>query len=149
MANLYIIGSGKLAEKLRLQKLAEDNDLKLAQEMFSGGSVGAVGGIEAMNPETKEEFEDFSKAVLDKITSLSASDHFQDFAEEFVRDLCMSLNVQTLKKCKTHVEAFHSAKLKEEKAAKDKGKKGKSLKSLKMDSAINCYDGYDDMDDFM
>ena len=82
MANLYIIGSGKLAEKLRLQKLAEDNDLKLAQEMFSGGSVGAVGGIEAMNPETKEEFEDFSKAVLEKITSLATSEHFQDFAEK-------------------------------------------------------------------
>jgi len=138
---------GKLAEKLRLQKLAEENDLKLAQEMFGAG--GAVGGIEAMNPETKEEFDDFSKAVLNKITSLAASEHFQDFAEEFVKDLCMSLNVQTLKKCKAHVEAFHSAKLKEEKAIKDKGKKGKSLKSLKMDSATNCYDGYDDMDDFM
>ena len=87
--------------------------------------------------------------MLDKITSLASSEHFQDFAEDFVKNLCMSLNVQTLKKCKTHVEAFHSAKLKEEKAAKDKGKKGKSLKSLKMDSAINCYDGYDDMDDFM
>ena len=139
---------GKLAEKIRLQKLTEQSDLNLAQDMF-GAAAATAGGIDAMNPETKQEFDDFSKAVLDKITSLSASDHFQDFAEEFVRDLCMSLNVQTLKKCKTHVEAFHSAKLKEEKAAKDKGKKGKSLKSLKMDSAINCYDGYDDMDDFM
>ena len=59
-----------------------------------------------MNPETKEEFDDFSKAVLDKITSLSASDHFQDFAEEFVRDLCMSLNVQTLKKCSRDLREF-------------------------------------------
>merc|ERR1712165_78559 len=140
---------GKLAEKMRLQKLTEENDLKIAQDMFG---VGAVGGIDAMNPQTKEEFEDFSKAVLDKITSLESSEHFQDFAEEFVRSLCMSLNVQTLKKCKTHVEAFHSAKLKEEKAATGKGKKGKSpLKSLKMDrdSTTNYYDGYNDMDDFM
>merc|ERR1712038_793470 len=140
---------GKLAEKMRLQKLTEQNDLKIAQDMFG---VGAVGGIDAMNPQTKEEFEDFSKAVLDKITSLESSEHFQDFAEEFVRSLCMSLNVQTLKKCKTHVEAFHSAKLKEEKAATGKGKKGKNpLKSLKMDrdSTTNYYDGYNDMDDFM
>merc|ERR1712083_93028 len=139
---------GKLAEKMRLQKLTEENDLKIAQDMFG---VGAVGGIDAMNPQTKEEFDDFSKAVLDKITSLESSEHFQDFAEEFVRSLCMSLNVQALKKCKTHVEAFLSAKLKEEKAATGKGKKGKSLKSLKMDrdSTTNYYDGYDDMDDFM
>merc|ERR1712110_1299309 len=109
---------GKLAEKMRLQKLTEENDLKIAQDMFG---VGAVGGIDAMNPQTKEEFDDFSKAVLDKITSLESSEHFQDFAEGFVRSLCMSLNVQTLKKCKTHVEAFHSAKLKEEKAATGKG----------------------------
>merc|ERR1711953_1064279 len=121
---------GKLAEKMRLQKLTEENDLKIAQDAFG---VGAVGGIDAMNPQTKEEFDDFSKAVLEKITSLDSSEHFQDFAEDFVRNLCMSLNVQTLKKCKTHVEAFHSAKLKEEKAATGKGKKGKSLKSLKMD----------------
>jgi len=141
---------GRIAEKMRLQKLAEDNDLKLAQEMFSSGG-GATGGIDAMNPQTKEDFDDFSKAVLDKITSLESSEHFQDFAEDFVKSLCMSLNVQTLKKCKTHVEAFHSAKLKEEKAATGKGKKGKSLKSLKMDrdSTTNYYDGYDDMDDFM
>jgi len=139
---------GKLAEKLRLQKLTEENDLKIAQDMFG---VGAVGGLDAMNPQTKEEFEDFSKAVLDKITSLESSEHFQDFAEEFVKNLCMSLNVQTLKKCKTHVEAFHSAKLKEEKAAAGKGKKGKGKSSVKMerDSTTNYYDGYDDMDDFM
>jgi len=143
---------GKLAEKMRLQKLTEENDLKIAQDMFGADAVGAVGGIDAMNPETKEEFDDFSKAVLDKITSLESSELFQDFAEEFVRSLCMSLNVQTLKKCKTHVEAFHSAKLKEEKAATGKGKKGKNpLKSLKMDrdSTTNYYDGYNDMDDFM
>merc|ERR1711913_176944 len=108
-----------------------ENDLKIAQDTFG---VGAVGGIDAMNPQTKEEFDDFSKAVLEKITSLDSSEHFQDFAEDFVRNLCMSLNVQSLKKCKTHVEAFPSAKLKEEKAATGKGKKGKNpLKSLKMD----------------
>ena len=133
---------------MRLQKLTEENDLKIAKDMFG---ADAIGGIDAMNPQSKEEFDDFSKAVLDKITSLESSEHFQDFAEDFVKNLCMSLNVQTLKKCKTHVEAFTSAKLKEEKAATAKGKKGKSLKSLKMDrdSTTNYYDGYDDMDDFM
>jgi len=140
---------GKLEEKLRLQKLQEENDLKLAADMLGlGGSSGGV--IDSMTPSTKEEFENLTKAITDKVNSFDSSEHYQDFVEDLVKNLCMGLTCQTLKKCKTHVEAFHSAKLKEEKAAKDKSKKGKTeKKSLKMDSATGYYDGYDDMDDFM
>ena len=141
--------SGKLEEKLRLQKLQEENDLKLAADMLGlGGSGGGV--IDSMNPSTKEEFENLTKAITDKVNTFDSSELYQDFVEDLVKNLCMGLTCQTLKKCKTHVEAFHSAKLKEEKAAKDKSKKGKTeKKSLKMDSATGYYDGYDDMDDFM
>jgi len=140
---------GKLEEKLRLQKLQEENDLKLAADMLGlGGSGGGV--IDSMNPSTKEEFENLTKAITDKVNTFESSELYQDFVEDLVKNLCMGLTCQTLKKCKTHVEAFHSAKLKEEKAAKDKSKKGKTeKKSLKMDSATGYYDGYDDMDDFM
>merc|ERR1712096_423357 len=54
---------GKLAEKLRLQKMSEENDLKLAREMMGMGSDGGV--IDSMNPETQGEFEELSKAVLE------------------------------------------------------------------------------------
>lgn len=139
---------GKLEEKLRLQKIQEDNDLKLAAEMLGGGGGGGV--IDNMNPTSKEEFEKLTKAITDKVNTFESSELYQDFVEDLVKNLCMGLTCQTLKKCKTHVEAFHSAKLKEEKAAKDKSKKGKTeKKSLKMDSATGYYDGYDDMDDFM
>jgi len=141
---------GKLAEKMRLQKLAEENDLKLAQEMMGLGSSGGGGGvIDNMNPSTKEEFEELSKAITDKLSNFESSEHYQDFVENLVKNLCPSLSAQTLKKCKTHVEAFHSAKLKEERAATSKSKKGKGGPKLKMDSATAAYDGYDDMDDFM
>lgn len=139
---------GKLAEKLRLQKMQEENDLQLAQEMM-GVSGGGGGVIDNSNPSTKEEFEDLSKAITDKLSNFESSEHYQDFIENLVKNLCMSLSAQTLKKCKTHVEAFHSAKLKEEKAATAKSKKGKTGPKLKMDSALGHYDGYDDMDDFM
>merc|ERR1712064_103395 len=140
---------GKLAEKMRLQKLAEENDLKLAQEMM-GLSAGAGGVIDNANPSTKEEFEDLSKAITDKLSNFESSEHYQDFIENLVKNLCPTLNAQTLKKCKTHVEAFHSAKLKEEKAAAAKSKKGKGAgPKLKLGSATQAYDGYDDMDDFM
>jgi len=145
---------GKLAEKLRMQKMAEDNDLKLAKEMMGlGGDGGGV--IDSMNPETAEQFEDLSKAILEKFSSLESNDLYQDFAENFVKNLCMSLTVPTLKKVKGHVEAFHSTKLKEDKANAAKAKKGKPNKStLKFDTdsqymGSGGYDGADDMDDFM
>ena len=47
---------------MRLQKLAEENDLKLAQEMMGLGSSGGGGGfIDNMNPSTKDEFEELSE----------------------------------------------------------------------------------------
>jgi len=145
---------GKLAEKLRLQKMAEENDLKLAKEMMGLGTEDG-GVIDNMNPQTAEQFEDLSKAVLEKFSSYESSEFYQDFAENFVKNLCMSLNVPTLKKVKGHVEAFHSTKLKEDKANAAKAKKGKVTKStLKFDTQ-NQYmtgtvaGGYDDMDDFM
>jgi len=144
---------GKLAEKLRLQKMTEENDLKLAREMMGMGSDGGV--IDSMNPETQGEFEELSKAVLEKFTSLESSEFYQDFAENFVKNLCMSLTVPTLKKVKLHVEAFHSTKLKEDKATAAKAKKGKTTKSTLKFDTDNQYmsgtaaGGYDDMDDFM
>jgi len=145
---------GKLAEKLRLQKMTEENDLKLAKEMMGlGNDCGGV--IDSMNPETADEFEALSKAVLEKFSNFETSEHYQDFAENFAKNLCMSLTVQTLKKVKGHVEAFHSTKLKEEKANAAKAKKGKPAKStLKFDTQSQYMSGtaaggYDDMDDFM
>merc|ERR1712242_212607 len=113
---------GKLAEKLRLQKMQEENDLQLAQEMM-GVSGGGGGVIDNSNPSSKEEFEDLSKAITDKLSNFESSEHYQDFIENLVKNLCMSLTA--------------------------KSKKGKTGPKLKMDSALGHYDGFDDMDDFM
>jgi len=141
---------GKLAEKLRIKKMQEEGDLALAAEMLGGVSVGG-GVIDAAQPKSKEDFEKLSKDITDKLSQFESSEHYQEFIENLVKSLCPTLNVATLKKCKSHVEAFHSAKLKEERAANTKNKKGKAgLKTLKMDSEISNYDGgYNDMDDFM
>merc|ERR1712107_152650 len=142
---------GKLAEKLRLQKMQEEVDLKLAAEMLGVSGGGGGGVIDNAQPSSKEDFEKLTKDITDKISEFESSEHYQDFIENLVKGLCPSLTVATLKKCKTHVEAFHSAKLKEERAAASKSKKGKAgLKTLKMDSEMSNYDGgYNDMDDFM
>merc|ERR1712080_615273 len=116
--------------------------------MGENNSGGGGGAIDNMVPETREDFEKFA--------SLEGSDHFQDFAANFIDILCRDqLNVATLKKVKQSAEAFHSAKLKEEKAkgkaatAKNTTKKA-TLKTCRANDHMSLAGGgYDDMDDFM
>lgn len=142
----------RLEEKLRQQKLAEDGDFELARELLgTRESTPQEGTLDAMSPVSKEEFEEFEKAISEKIANFSNSEHYPEFVENLVKSMCMTLNTITLKKIKTDVEAFHSAKLKEEKAAKG-GKKPAKKNVIKMerdnDYAIGGYQD-NDMDDFM
>jgi translation initiation factor 3 subunit J len=148
----------KLAAKMKMQRLAEEEDRELFKDLVGGvesGGGGQAGVIDGMVPETKAEFETFGKLVADKFSSLEGSDHFQDFAANFIESLCRDqLNVATLKKVKQHAEAFISAKLKEEKnkgkAAAKKPEKKATLKMGRGDDHMSMAGGgFDDMDDFM
>lgn len=151
-----------LAAKMKHQRLAEEEDRELFRDLVgvestnSGGGGGGGGAIDSMIPETREEFERFSTMVSEKFASLEGSDHFQDFAANFIDVMCRDqLNVATLKKVKQSAEAFHSAKLKEEKAkgkaatAKNATKKATLKTGRANDHMSLAGGGYDDMDDFM
>merc|ERR1712109_8156 len=146
----------RLAAKMKQQRLAEEGDRELFKDLVGVENNIAAGAIDNMVPETKAEFEDFGKKVAEKFAALEGSDHFQDFAANFIEALCRDhLQVATLKKVKQSADAFHSAKLKEEKA-KGKtaaGKKPEKKATLKMgrgnDHMSVAGGGYDDMDDFM
>jgi len=147
----------KLAAKMKMQRLAEEGDRELFKDLVGGVESQGGGVIDNTVPETKAEFEDFAKLVADKFATLEGSDHFQDFAAQFIEILCRDqLNVATLKKVKQHADAFHSVKLKEEKAkgkavaAKAASTKKATLKmGQKNDHMSLAGGGYDDMDDFM
>jgi len=142
---------GKLAEKLRLQKLEESNQLELAKDMM-GIKDDDKSGVN-FTAESKEEFDQLSSMLLEKMRDLESSPHYQDFAAQLISGICMNLAVPTLKKVKGEVEAFTSAKLKEERANKTKkAKPGKA--SIRMETDRSMFgrgldEGYDDMDDFM
>eukprot|EP00088_Acartia_fossae_P051719 TRINITY_DN5811_c0_g1_i1.p1 TRINITY_DN5811_c0_g1~~TRINITY_DN5811_c0_g1_i1.p1 ORF type:complete len:244 (-),score=84.96 TRINITY_DN5811_c0_g1_i1:266-997(-) len=141
---------GKLEQKLRLQKLAEDQDLELAKEL---AGVSDSSGIN-FNPSSSEDFDELRNALLEKFKNIENSDHFQDFACALIRDMCMNLNVTSLKKVKSETEGFISAKLKEERAAKAKKGKPGNKATIKMETDRSMFargidDGYNDMDDFM
>ena len=76
---------GKLAEKLRAQKIAEIENLQIARDMLGVKS----GSIDAMIPDTKEDFDLLSKAIVDKVQLFATSDKYNDFIEGLVKDLCL------------------------------------------------------------
>ncbi|EMP36045.1 Eukaryotic translation initiation factor 3 subunit J [Chelonia mydas] len=145
----------QLADKLRLKKLQEESDLELAKETFG---VNNTCGIDAMNPSSKDDFTEFGKLLKEKITQYEKSLHYASFLEALVRDVCISLEVDDLKKITNALTVLCSEKQKQEKQSKAKKKKkgvvpGGGLKATMKDDLAD-YGGYDggyvqDFEDFM
>ncbi|XP_054740281.1 eukaryotic translation initiation factor 3 subunit J [Anastrepha obliqua] len=144
----------KLAEKLRLKKIQEESDLKSALETFGVSNIG--GGLDAFNPQTKEEFKEFGATLSWKLSQYKESPHFPQFVEDLIRSICVNLSAADIKKVKMNVESLHTEKLKMEKQnAKKPPNKGKIKASLRTENDdIDGYQKYgndyaDDYDDFM
>ncbi|KAG8145261.1 hypothetical protein E2320_013620 [Naja naja] len=145
----------QLADKLRLQKLQEEADLELAKETFG---VNNICGIDTMNPSSKDDFTEFGKLLKEKITQYEKSLYYAGFLETLVRDICISLEVDDLKKITNSLTVLCSEKQKQEKQNKAKKKKkgvvpGGGLKATMKDD-LEDYGGYDggyvqDFEDFM
>uniref|UniRef100_A0A0K8TQW0 Eukaryotic translation initiation factor 3 subunit J n=1 Tax=Tabanus bromius TaxID=304241 RepID=A0A0K8TQW0_TABBR len=146
----------KLNEKLRLQKIQEEEDLKHAMDTFGVTDLK----IDDMNPKTKAEFTELSDAISKKVAKFKSFEEFPNFVEELVRNVCANLTAADLKKIKLTVENLHLEKQRMEKE-KEKAKKtigkGKTKVKLRMEgenlksNSIGDY-GYgfdDDYDDFM
>ncbi|XP_057185412.1 eukaryotic translation initiation factor 3 subunit J-A isoform X2 [Triplophysa rosa] len=147
----------ELAEKLRVKKLQEDSDLELAKEAF-GVVSNNVTGIDAMSPSSKEDFTEFERLLKEKISPYEKSIHYSSFLESLFRDLCISLEIDDLKKINNSLTALLSEKQKQEKQNKGKKKKkgvvpGGGFKA-KMKDDLADYGEFDggyaqDYEDFM
>ncbi|XP_061393577.1 eukaryotic translation initiation factor 3 subunit J [Musca vetustissima] len=143
----------KLAEKLRIQKIQEESDLRSALETF--------GVDESSIPKTEEEFKKFGEAISWKLSQCKDSPHFLQFVQDLVNSICVNLPLAQLKKLKSNVDILHTEKVKLEKqnakkpASKDKGKFSLKLGTDDIDTFKKYgddYYGYDDgndYDDFM
>ncbi|XP_040825292.1 eukaryotic translation initiation factor 3 subunit J isoform X1 [Ochotona curzoniae] len=107
----------QLADKLRLKKLQEESDLELAKETF--GVNNTVYGIDAMNPSSRDDFTEFGKLLKDKITQYEKSLYYASFLEALVRDLCISLEIDDLKKITNSLTVLCSEKQKQEKVGEN------------------------------
>lgn len=79
----------KLAEKLRLQKIQEEADLRAAMDTF-GVSATDKTGLDAFNPTNKTELAEFTDALSKKISQYKHLDDYPGFLEELVRNLCVT-----------------------------------------------------------
>uniref|UniRef100_A0A6I8NZQ2 Eukaryotic translation initiation factor 3 subunit J n=1 Tax=Ornithorhynchus anatinus TaxID=9258 RepID=A0A6I8NZQ2_ORNAN len=104
----------QLADKLRLKKLQEESDLELAKETF-GVTTTTVSGIDAMNPISRDDFTEFGRLLKDKITQYEKSFYYPGFLEALVRDICISLEIDDLKKVTNSLTVLCSEKQKQEK----------------------------------
>ncbi|XP_053574445.1 eukaryotic translation initiation factor 3 subunit J [Bombina bombina] len=144
----------QLAEKLRLKKLQEDADLELAKEAFGV----PVTGIDVINPSSRDDFVEFGKLLKEKITQYEKSLYYPSFLEALVRDVCISLEIDDLKKITNSLTVLCSEKQKQEKQSKAKKKKkgvvpGGGLKATMKDDLLD-YGGLDEgyvreFEDFM
>nr|XP_046245041.1 eukaryotic translation initiation factor 3 subunit J-B [Scatophagus argus] len=148
----------QLAEKLRVKKLQEDSDLELAKEAFGVSSTAnSVTGIDAMCPSSKEDFTEFEKLLKEKISQFEKSVHYSSFLDSLFRELCISLEVDDLKKVSNSLSVLLSEKQKQEKQNKGKKKKkgvvpGGGLKAQMRDDLDYAeFDGgyAQDYEDFM
>lgn len=145
----------KLAEKLRLQKLQEESDLKNAMDTF--GVTAMVGGIDGMHPTSKEEFIEFSDAISKKLSNYRNDSEYCAFLEDLVTKLFASLPSANIRKVKGILDNLYLEKQKLEKGDKPKKKTGGKIKArLRMDGENQNfdeyapkYDDFDEYDDFM
>lgn len=75
----------KLAEKLQLQKIQEEADLRAAMDTFG---VTDKSGIDGLNPTSKTEFNELADAIGKKVSQYKHLDDFGGFLEELIRNVC-------------------------------------------------------------
>lgn len=148
-----------LAEKLRVKQLQEESDMELTKDAFGVSTTSnSVSGIDAMCPSSREDFTEFEKLLKEKITQFEKSVHYSSFLESLFRELCISLEVEDLKKISNSLSVLLSEKQKQEKQNKGKKKKkgvvagGGGFKAkMKDDLDYGGFDGdyTQDYDDFM
>ncbi|KAM6979648.1 eukaryotic translation initiation factor 3 subunit J-B [Aplochiton taeniatus] len=158
LADTELTPEEQLAEKLRVKKLQEEADLELAKEAFGITTSNNVTGIDAMCPSTKDDFTEFEKLLKEKISQFEKSAHYSNFLDSLFRELCISLEVEDLKKVSSSLAVLLSEKQKQEKQNKGKKKKkgvvpAGGMKS-KMKDDLADYGGFDggytqDYEDFM
>ncbi|XP_059177565.1 LOW QUALITY PROTEIN: eukaryotic translation initiation factor 3 subunit J-B-like [Physella acuta] len=122
----------KLAEKIRLQKIQEEADLKLAKGLFG---VGDASGIDSMYPETKEQFDQFEQALKTKITFFESSKLYSAFIVKIYPDLTLTLPADDIKRIGISLNTLYHEKERQRREQAKTQKKKKPKATIRVDKA--------------
>lgn len=118
------------ARKMQLQQRVEEADLELAQELFAGdaeaGEAPTMLLIEAMNPETQEEFDAMRTSIARKVTKYETAALYAGFVSDLVGDVVLGMEDTDIRKLEKRLGVIASEKQKA-KAPKSKKKKKAQL----------------------
>jgi len=82
----------RAAEKLRQQKLMEEAELQMLKTDFGTNE------IDMADPMTKDDFDALRKKIIADLRRFEKRAPFEDFLEDFIQDLCLSLPAKRMKK---------------------------------------------------
>lgn len=90
--DLLLTEEEKLSEKLRLQKVQEEADLRVAMDTFgvSENDLVSSGVIDSAKPTNKEELETFRENLVKKILQFKTVDGFSVFIEGLVQGVSVT-----------------------------------------------------------
>lgn len=164
----------KAAEKARIKKEQEVADLLLARQVFGLDDIDESALVDGVTPTDSASFASFREALVKKLRKYENSPHFVDFLDSLVKNLCLQIDVEVVRRISAALAASELEKRREAKKAKKGGKTGgaasaaapasksKSVATNRRDvdafdlagdvasmAVSSRKDDFDDMDDFM
>jgi len=124
-------------------------------ESTSRSVTTKVSSLDNINPKSKEEFDKFSKLLVDRIRKHEKQGMYVNFINEFVRELCSPLKDVDVRKVASSLTTLANEKQKQMKEKDKPKKKGNSkpiLQVEKFDSVdVTDYGDYyeEEFDDFI
>ncbi|KAJ4980828.1 hypothetical protein NE237_031665 [Protea cynaroides] len=137
-----------VAEKLRQQRLVEEEDYKSTTELFA--KRGDENTLNDFIPKSESDFKEYAELVSHKLRPYEKSFHYVGLLKDVMRLSMTSLKAADAKEVASSVTAIANEKLKVEKEANaGKKKAGAKKKQLHIDKADDdvVTDPYEAMDD--
>ncbi|CAJ0912073.1 16134_t:CDS:2, partial [Entrophospora sp. SA101] len=141
--------AAKKAKRKRIYQEQLKSDLENAESMFRGVSIKGS-SLDKINPRTRDEFDEFSKLLCERIKKHEKQALYVTFINGFVKELCSNLKDVEIRKLSSILSTLANEKTR---ATKEKGKKKNKPKPTlhaELDETAdfgNYNDEYDD--DFM
>eukprot|EP00656_Telonema_subtile_P021802 TRINITY_DN2284_c0_g1_i1.p1 TRINITY_DN2284_c0_g1~~TRINITY_DN2284_c0_g1_i1.p1 ORF type:complete len:224 (-),score=88.81 TRINITY_DN2284_c0_g1_i1:130-801(-) len=134
--------------KLELQRLVEEGDLELTEDLFGVAEEEGPGGV--TNPKTKTEFEAYGTIIGKKVAGHFEAVHYGTMLKALLREAFLESSSTMAKEIGSFCNAQSSEKAKKEKEEAQKGKKKKTKVTLQkdhgdfMDAGLGHGGGYAD-----